>query len=120
MAVLYNPHNRSRALKLLKVAARSLLQHKLRSGLSILGIICGVIAVLVMVSIGEGAKRKVISRIERLGITNIYIKPIRLTEDQRQKARQNLSMGLTRQDAERLLAGCGYVHHMRYAGICNC
>jgi putative ABC transport system permease protein len=94
---------------LLKVAARSLLQHKLRSGLSVLGIICGVIAVLVMVSIGEGAKRKVISQIERLGMTNIYIKPIHLTEGQRRKARENLSMGLSQHDVERIIAGCGYV-----------
>ena len=44
-----------------------LFANKLRSGLTILGIIIGVSAVIAMVSIGEGAKQAIIKRIESMG-----------------------------------------------------
>ncbi len=97
-------------IKIFRIAARSLMQHKLRSFLSILGIVCGVMAVLSMISIGEGAKQEVVRQIEQLGTRNIYIKADDLTFDQRQKAREHLSGGLTIQDRERILAGCRNIH----------
>ena len=84
-----------KAVQILKIAFRCLLIHKLRSTLSILGVVCGVMAVLSMISIGEGAKQKVI---EQLGTKNIYIKTIPLTEDQKLNARERLSKGLTFKD----------------------
>ncbi len=53
--------------KIMRVAVRSLLQQKLRSFLSVLGVVCGVMAVVAMISIGEGAKQETISQIEQLG-----------------------------------------------------
>jgi putative ABC transport system permease protein len=88
------------------LALRSLLQHKLRAALSILGIVCGVAAVLVMLSIGEGAKRTSLRQIEQLGTKNIYIKALPLTEVQEVKTREKLSQGLSSYDAERLVKGC--------------
>ncbi len=93
-------------LKILKLAVYSLLQHKLRAALSMLGIICGVMAVLAMLSIGEGAKRESLNQIEQLGTKNIYVKAIALTESQEAKARERRSNGLSSQDADRLLTGC--------------
>ncbi|MBF0234342.1 MAG: ABC transporter permease [Desulfamplus sp.] len=92
-----------------KISFRSLMLHKLRSALSILGIICGTMAVIVMISIGEGARQKIVGQIEQLGIKNIYINTINLTEEQRLKARQNLSSGLNTDDAERIKTGCRYI-----------
>ncbi len=93
-------------INIFRIAARSLMQHKLRSFLSILGIVCGVMAVLSMISIGEGARQEVVRQIEQLGTRNIYIRADDLTVDQRQRAREHLSSGLTIQDRQRILAGC--------------
>ena len=83
-----------------------MLQHKLRSTLSILGIVCGVAAVFSMFSVGEGAKRETLSQIEQLGTRNIYVKSASLTEVQEKKSRAKLSKGLTLYDAQRIKNGC--------------
>ena len=90
--------------KNLRLAIRLLFQQKLRSTLSALGVVCGVMAVLAMISIGEGAKQETISQIEQLGTKNIYIKKIALTEDQKIKARERLSQGLSERDVQRITA----------------
>ncbi len=95
-----------KTLKIIIIAIRSLLQHKLRAVLSILGVICGVMAVLAMVSIGEGAKRESLSQIEQLGTKNIYLKGISLTEIQQRTAREKLSQGLSVHDKYRIIKGC--------------
>ena len=99
-------YNIRKFIKILRMAFQSLMQRKLRSGLSVLGIICGVMAVLAMISIGEGAKQKVISQIEQLGITNIYIKAVSLTEDQKRRASEKRSPGLNLKDRDRIRSGC--------------
>jgi len=54
----------------LQMAFKSILGNKMRSFLTMLGIIIGVIAVVVLVSIGQGANQSVSSSIEKLG-TNL-------------------------------------------------
>jgi len=49
--------------------------HKLRSFLTILGIVIGVAAVITLMSIGRGAEAEIISRIETLGSDLIFIRP---------------------------------------------
>jgi len=49
--------------------------HKMRSSLTILGIVIGVAAVIALMSIGRGAERDIISRIETLGSDLIIISP---------------------------------------------
>jgi putative ABC transport system permease protein len=95
-----------KTLKIIAIAIRSLLQHKLRAILSILGVICGVMAVLAMVSIGEGAKQESLSQIEQLGTKNIYLKEISLTEAQQRTASEKLSQGLSPYDKYRIMKGC--------------
>ncbi|MFL6540995.1 MAG: ABC transporter permease [Chthoniobacterales bacterium] len=56
-----------------KIAARALRRNKLRSGLTALGIIIGVAAVIAMVSIGNGAKAQVEAQIASLGQNVILI-----------------------------------------------
>jgi putative ABC transport system permease protein len=60
---------------LLKEAFRSLLSNKLRSGLTILGIIIGITAIIAMLSIGEGAKRQLAQSIENLGSNQLNVLP---------------------------------------------
>lgn len=69
-------------LGLYKIASGSLLRHRLRSSLSILGIICGVAAVFATLSIGEGAKREVLAGIRQLGLDNIIVRRIQTTDSQ--------------------------------------
>ena len=88
--------------KLLPLSLKSLLIHKLRSFLSVLGVICGVMAVMSMISIGEGAKDKVLKDIESLGLTNIYINKINLTAKQKEEALARHSPGVSWQDVGRL------------------
>ena len=87
---------------LLKTACLSLLQQKLRSLLSILGIVCGIMAVVAVIAIGEGAEQETMRHIEQMGITNIYIRADQLTEEQQQRAKQHHSSGLQNSDRERL------------------
>jgi len=49
--------------------------HKLRSFLTILGIVIGVAAVIVLMSVGKGAQTEILSRIETLGSDRITIRP---------------------------------------------
>ncbi len=59
----------------LKVALRSLLANKLRSILSMLGIIIGVGAVIAMLAVGRGAQKQVLSQVTALGSNLIMVMP---------------------------------------------
>ncbi len=63
-----------RYLQILKVAYRALGKNKMRSGLTMLGIIIGVGAVIAMIGIGQGAKKMVNDQISSLGenLLNIF------------------------------------------------
>jgi len=60
--------------KLLGIAKSSLLKNRTRSILTMLGIVIGVGAVIVMVAIGEGAQQNIESRINSLGTNLIMIR----------------------------------------------
>jgi putative ABC transport system permease protein len=96
----------------IRMALRSLWRHKLRSALSILGVICGVMTVLAMISIGEGARREAIGQIEQLGTRNIYIKAIDLTEAQKANAVGKWSQGLSVADAQGMKSGCAAIQEI--------
>jgi len=83
-------------------AYRSLLVHKFRSFLSVLGIVCGVMAVMVMISTGEGAKKEVLGRIEGMGLTNVYINDKLLSTELRKLVEKKRSYGLSLFDVEYL------------------
>jgi putative ABC transport system permease protein len=82
----------------------NLLLHKLRTLLTMLGMIFGVAAVLSMLSIGAGAQQQVMAFIEGLGVRNLIVEARETTDFQAfQKIRQQ-SPGLTFQDARALAA----------------
>jgi len=62
-------------LVLLRLGVRSLKLHKLRSSLSILGVVFGVAAVVAMSSVGEGARRETLAQIASLGIDTVTVRP---------------------------------------------
>ena len=55
------------------VALKNLHTHKLRSSLALLGIVIGIAAVIVMTAVGEGAKKKTLDEIEKMGKNLIII-----------------------------------------------
>ncbi|MDX1546914.1 MAG: ABC transporter permease [Rhodothermales bacterium] len=64
-----------KASTLIKVAGQSILKNKMRSLLTMLGIIIGVGAVIVMVAVGEGAQSQIQAQINSLGTNLIVITP---------------------------------------------
>ena len=61
---------------------KNLLLHKLRSLLTMLGIVFGVASVIAMLSIGEGASKQALDDIRKLGSTNIIITAAKPAEDE--------------------------------------
>src|SRR5207237_7014112 len=59
----------------IKVAERALVQSKRRSALTMLGIVIGVGAVIVLVSIGQGAQSMVLDQISNMGSNMMYVMP---------------------------------------------
>ena len=64
-----------RKATLIKVAAQSILRNKLRTILTMLGIVIGVAAVIVMVAVGYGAQANIAQQISNLGTNMIMVMP---------------------------------------------
>ena len=60
---------------LVKIATQSILKNKMRAALTMLGIIIGVAAVIVMVAVGFGARSRIRAQINNLGTNMIVITP---------------------------------------------
>jgi putative ABC transport system permease protein len=60
----------------------NLLLHKLRSFLTMLGVVFGVGSVVAMLSVGEGASQEALAQIRRLGSNNIIISSIKPADEQ--------------------------------------
>lgn len=99
-------------LNTVRLGVKSLALHKLRSILTMLGIIFGVCSVIAMLAIGEGASYSAQEEIKKLGSRNIIIRSLKPPEDARQQSGGGggggrgaaLDYGLTYQDAARLQA----------------
>ena len=59
----------------LHTAVKSMLTHKSRSALTILGIVIGVMSIIIIVSIGKGAEKLISNEITSLGADIIWIEP---------------------------------------------
>src|SRR5436305_2289763 len=85
----------------LGLALRSLVLHKLRAFLSVLGVIIGTAAVIALMAFGEGSMQDAIEDIKRMGATNIIIKSVKPPEDANTTRRIRVAMyGLTHTDYE--------------------
>src|SRR5512140_1667412 len=85
----------------IKVALSNLGRHKLRSFLTMLGMIFGVGAVIAMLSIGAGAEQESLKIIENFGIRNIIIQAKEFKTEELRQIRTE-SLGLALRDVEAL------------------
>jgi putative ABC transport system permease protein len=94
----------SRLLRIVQLGLKSLLLQKLRSGLTMLGIVFGVFSVIAMLAIGEGASAQAQRQIVALGATNIIVRSIKPIEGSSSNANPagTSRYGLLRADYQRL------------------
>jgi putative ABC transport system permease protein len=82
----------------LRMGLDNLRAHKLRSLLTMMGMIFGVAAVVAMLSIGAGAQQEVMAFIEQLGVRNLIVEAREATDWQSHQKMRKISAGLTFQD----------------------
>jgi len=82
----------------LYMGMQSLLVHKLRSLLTMLGMIFGVGAVVAMLSITAGAQKEMMSFIDLLGVNNIIVEAKEAVDRNELQARRLISPGLSFRD----------------------
>jgi putative ABC transport system permease protein len=93
---------RMNLLRNVRLGIKNLLLHKLRSFLTMLGVVCGVASVVVMLAVGEGASKEALEQIRRLGSTNIMLAAMKpLEEDTSQRVRMSI-YGLLYDDETRI------------------
>ena len=80
-------------------ALRNLGKHKMRTALTMLGMIFGVGAVIAMLSIGAGGEKKALENIGRLGLRNVIVKAKQVKPEERAELRKK-SLGVSLRDAE--------------------
>ena len=87
-----------------RLGVKNLMLHKLRSLLTMLGLVFGVGSVVAMLAIGEGASAAAIEQIRRLGSHNVILRAAKPVDDPGASARDNwLSVyGLLYADADRI------------------
>src|SRR5437879_12379777 len=94
-----------RLKRTVRLVLRSLWLHRLRSLLTVLGIIFGVCSVIAMLAIGEGASYEAQQAIKKLGSRNIIIRSVKPTEGNKSGTSMSsyvIESGLNYADAGRL------------------
>src|SRR5580704_11298923 len=99
----------TRLIRIVQLGLKSLMLHKLRSGLTMLGIVFGVFSVIAMLAIGEGASAQAQKQVLALGATNIIVLTVKPPADSQQsqnrgggRQMQVPSYGLMRSDYDLL------------------
>ena len=87
----------------LQLAIANLYAHKLRTFLTMLGMIFGVGAVIAMLSIGAGAEKESLAMIDTMGLRNVIIRERESREEDLKKIREN-SLGLSLRDVQAINA----------------
>ncbi|MEJ5258990.1 MAG: ABC transporter permease [Anaerohalosphaeraceae bacterium] len=97
----------TRLIRNIALGVENLLLHKLRSFLTMLGIVFGVGSVVAMLSVGEGASKEALEQIRKLGSNNIIISSVKAVEDESiTNTRVFMSVyGLTYEDYGRISEG---------------
>ena len=98
-------------LNLFKVSLRAVANNKMRSFLSMLGIIIGVAAVIIMMAIGQGSKESIRAELSTMGTNLLTIRP---GADMRGGVRQDPSamQTLKMADYERIVREKKYITHV--------
>ncbi len=103
-----------RLLLTLRLGIYSLLLHKLRSALAVLGIVIGITAVIWLVALGEGVSYQAQLQIEQLGATNIMViskKPPQNSSDSGRRA-LFVSYGVLRDDYRRFVSNIPWLQQI--------
>jgi putative ABC transport system permease protein len=87
----------------ISLAFSNLYTHKLRTFLTMLGMIFGVGAVIAMLSIGAGAEKESLRIIDTMGLRNIIVKDREFKDEDLKKIREN-SIGLSMRDVQAITA----------------
>ena len=96
--------HQSRAIRNIRLGIKNLMLHKMRSFLTVLGVVFGVGSVIAMLSVGEGASREALDQIRKLGSNNIILAAMKPAEDERTTAQQAFMSiyGLLYEDDQRI------------------
>ena len=86
----------------LRTATEAVRTHRLRSALTMLGILIGITAVVLTVGLGQGAKAQVQDEIDELGTNVLVVSPGSSTSAEGERGGFGTASTLTRQDAEAL------------------
>jgi putative ABC transport system permease protein len=92
-----------RYLTEINLAFGNLYTHKLRTFLTMLGMIFGVGAVIAMLSIGAGAEKESLRIIDTMGLRNVIVKDREFKDEDLKKVREN-SIGLSMRDVQAITA----------------
>jgi len=111
-----NKNKLDRYLLSIQIATVAVIDNKVRSMLTALGIIFGVGAVIAMLAIGTGAKKEILDQMKLVGVNNIVITPIgemnndettdeenEDTEDDKKGSKEKLSRGLNLNEANSII-----------------
>jgi putative ABC transport system permease protein len=96
--------HRSRAIRNISLGIKNLMLHKLRSLLTVLGVVFGVGSVIAMLAVGEGASREALEQIRKLGSNNIILTCVKPPEDEQAASRRAFTSvyGLLYDDEQRI------------------
>ena len=95
----------TRAKRTISVGLKSLWLHRLRSLLTVLGIVFGVCSVIAMLAVGEGASSEAQEQIRRLGSSNIIVRSVKPNEERRAGGSSRgyaIEYGITYRDIDRI------------------
>ena len=84
---------------LIREAIDELARRKLRTLLTLLGMIFGVGAIVAMLAVGEGSRREALALVAKLGLNNVILESKALPDDQLKELRTR-SLGLSQGDAD--------------------
>lgn len=95
--------------KNIKLSWKALLLNKSRTFFAIIGLSIGITTVMVMVSIGNGAKRKMAEQFEKMGANMIAVNSGKMGKVIGREQQINLATTLTLKDAEAIVEECSSV-----------
>jgi len=90
----------------LKISRKQLLAHKMRTVLALLGVIIGISAVIIMVSVGKGAQKEVLSQIEAMGTNLLVVNAGQIKRFAGRREIRGTATTLTLDDADAILEEC--------------
>ena len=93
-----------RVTEAFRAALEYLSAHKLRAGLTMLGMMFGVGAVIAMLSIGAGAERQALRLIDKLGVRNVVVRAKEFKPEELAEVRKK-SLGLSLRDVDAIREG---------------